>query len=226
MTGKRSDPADLLRQLTPSGVNPAIAMPSSGSSSGSSSSGPSETTSSGATSSAAAGDPASRDSCGEFDIRIAPDGTWFYHGSPITRKPLVKLFASVLKRRADGEYWLETPAEKGRIRVDDAPFLAVELTATGSGRAQELVFRTNIDEFVTAGPEHHIRVTVETATAEPRPYIMVRDGLEALIARPVFYQLVDLSEENGPIGERQGGEVQYGVWSRGTFFPLGQTDRT
>ncbi len=134
----------------------------------------------------------------------------------------MRLFASVLTRHADGEFWLETPAEKGRIQVDDAPFLAVELTATGRGRAQELVFRTNLDEIVTAGPDHQIRVTTDTATGEPRPYIAVRDGLEALIARPVFYQLVDLgTEEPGP-----GGALQYGVWSRGQFFRLGQTDPT
>jgi len=209
MTGKRSDPADLLRHVTPSASPETLKGSGSG-----------DIASSGVTS---VGHPNLRDSCGEFDIRIAPDGTWFYHGSPITRKPLVKLFASVLKRQANGEYWLETPAEKGRIRVDDAPFVAVELTTTGAGRDQKLVFRTNLDDLVTAGPEHQIRVTVDTATGEPRPYILVRDGLEALIARPVFYQLVDLSEEKAGA---EGGEVQYGVWSRGEFFPLGTTDRT
>lgn len=157
-------------------------------------------------------------SCGEFDIRIGPDGTWFYHGSPITRKPLVTLLASVLRRDPSGGYWLVTPAEKGRIRVDDAPFVAVELTVSGHGHDQTLIFRTNLDEIVTAGPEHHIRVSVEATTGEPRPYLAVRDGLEALIARPVFYQLVELGVEES----RPDGGADYGVWSRGRFFALGQ----
>jgi uncharacterized protein len=163
------------------------------------------------------------DSCGDFDIRIARDGTWFYHGTPITRKPLVKLFASVLRRDEQGEYWLQTPVEKGRIRVDDAPFMAVELTVSGEGRAQELSFRTNLDEWIVAGPEHQIRVTPDRGAAGgpagPRPYIHVRAGLDALIARPVFYQLVELGESmaEGPAGA-------YGVWSRGIFFPLGSME--
>lgn len=164
---------------------------------------------------ASAGAP-SAEPCEEFDIRIARDGTWFYHGSPITRKPLVKLFASVLRRDEEGEYWLQTPVEKGRIRVDDAPFLAVELTVSGEGRMQELTFRTNLDDIVVAGPDHHIRVTQADKTGEPRPYIAVRKRLEALIARPVFYQLVDLGEE-GP-----GSPPGFGVWSRGEFFALGR----
>lgn len=159
-------------------------------------------------------------SCGEFDIRIGPDGTWFYHGSPITRKPLVKLLASVLRRDASGEYWLVTPAEKGRIQVDDAPFVAVELTVTGGGHDQQLIFRTNVDEIVTAGPEHHIRVSVDEARGAPRPYLALRDGLEALIARPVFYQLVELGMEES----RADGMAEYGVWSGGRFFPLGDAE--
>ncbi len=159
-------------------------------------------------------------SCGEFDIRIGPDGTWFYHGSPITRKPLVKLFASVLQRDPAGEYWLVTPAEKGRIQVDDAPFVAVELSVAGSGRDQQLTFRTNIEEIVTAGADHHIHVRNAAGTGAPRPYLALRDGLEALIMRPVFYQLVELgAEESQPDGT-----VQYGVWSGGRFFSLGQAD--
>jgi uncharacterized protein len=162
-------------------------------------------------------------SCGDFDIRIARDGTWFYHGTPITRKPLVKLFASVLRRDEQGEYWLQTPVEKGRIRVDDVPFVAVELTVSGGGREQELSFRTNLDEWVVAGPEHQIRVTPDSGSAAgpggPRPYVHVRAGLEALIARPVFYQLVELGESMA--GDPAGA---YGVWSRGTFFALGSME--
>ena len=158
--------------------------------------------------------------CGEFDIRIGPDGTWFYHGSPITRKPLVKLFASVLRRDDSGAYWLETPAEKGRIVVDDAPFVAVELTVTGTGLEQQLTFRTNIDEIATAGADHHIRVTVDTDSGAPRPYVALGRGLEALIARPVFYQLVELGVEE----PQADGTTAYGVWSCGRFFPLGRAD--
>jgi hypothetical protein len=161
---------------------------------------------------------APNESCGEFDIRIARDGTWFYHGSPIGRKPLVKLFATVLRRQPNGEFWLITPAEKGRIRVEDAPFVAVELTVSGSGHDQELSFRTNLDEIVIAGADHPIRVVTARASKEPRPYIEVRNGLEALINRSVFYQLVDLGVEDSVAG----GPQDFGVWSRGRFFALGQ----
>lgn len=157
--------------------------------------------------------------CGDLDMRIAADGTWFYRGSPIDRLPLVKLFASVLRREADGRYWLVTPAERGRITVDDAPFVAVELTAEGAGRKQSLIFRTNLDEIVTAGPEHPLRVET-AASGAPRPYILVRPGtaapLEALIARAVFYELVDLATE-----ENVAGAAYFGVWSGGRFFELG-----
>ncbi|MGH7093600.1 MAG: DUF1285 domain-containing protein [Stellaceae bacterium] len=151
----------------------------------------------------------------EFDIRIARDGTWFYCGSPIQRPALVKLFASVLRREADGSYWLVTPAERGRIAVDDVPFLAVALAAEGEGHSQRLIFTTNLDEIVTAGPAHRLRV--ETAAGgEPAPYIMVRDGIEARLSRPVFYDLVELAAEREIAGERQ-----FGVWSEGVFFVLG-----
>lgn len=154
--------------------------------------------------------------CGDIDIRIGRDGTWFYHGSPIGRKPLVKLFASVLRREGDGEYWLVTPAERGRIKVDEVPFLAVEVNAAGSGPAQELTFRTNLDDEVAAGAAHPIRVSHDPETQEPRPYILVRDGLEARILRPVFYELVGLAEVR-----RSGADEVHGVWSREQFFPLG-----
>lgn len=152
----------------------------------------------------------------EYDIRIASDGTWYYLGTPIHRLPLVKLFASVLRREEDGTFWLVTPAERGRIAVDDAPFTAVALEVAGeegdpAGAA--LRFRTNLDETVTAGPDHPIRVAFDPETGEPRPYILVRPGLEALIVRAVYYQLVDHAiEANG----------RTGVWSGGIFFPLDQ----
>lgn len=157
--------------------------------------------------------------CGHFDITIARDGTWYYRGSPIRRLPLVRLFSTVLRREADGSFWLQTPAERGRITVEDAPFLAVELTRRGEGQQQELIFRTNIDESVAADGGHPLRVVNDPATAEPSPYILVRDGLEARLSRPVFYELVEMGRE-----ERVGDATLFGVWSRGRFFPLGRLE--
>ena len=152
---------------------------------------------------------------GDLDMRIARDGTWFYRGSPINRAALVKLFASVLRRDEDGSYWLVTPAERGRVVVEDAPFIAVELDAAGEGRDRRLIFRTNLDEIVTAGPDHPLRVeTSEDGT--PAPYILVRPGLEARLARSVFYELVELAEADTP---PEAG--LFGVWSAGQFFELG-----
>lgn len=152
--------------------------------------------------------------CGDFAIRIGRDGTWYYQGSPIGRIALVKLFASVLRRVGD-EYWLVTPYEQGRIVVDDAPFVAVAVDATGTGRDRVLTFRTNLDETVTADAEHPIRVEMSPDSGEPRPYIDLRPGLAALIARPVYYELAELAEP-GP----DDGTAEYGVWSKGTFFRL------
>jgi hypothetical protein len=154
--------------------------------------------------------------CGDLDMRIARNGTWFYRGSPIGRLPLVKLFASVLHREADGRYWLITPAERGRIEVEDVPFLVVALTVEGEGRDQQLIFRTNLDEFVTAGPDNPLRVET-AASGEPSPYILIRDALEARLAHAVFYDLVELGIE-----EQVGDTRQFGVWSRGAFFWLGE----
>ncbi|MBM3601201.1 MAG: DUF1285 domain-containing protein [Alphaproteobacteria bacterium] len=165
--------------------------------------------------------PGSDAHCGDFGIRIARDGTWFYHGSPIGRKPLVRLFSSVLRRDEAGEYWLVTPVEKGRIVVDDAPFTAVELSVTGSGRDAVLTFRTNIDDVVEVGMDRPIRVSEDEATGEPRPYVLVRDRLEALILRPVYYQLVELGQVEP---QASGAGEQFGVWSKGVFFPLGRLD--
>lgn len=155
-----------------------------------------------------------------YPIRIARDGVWYYHGTPIGRLPLVKLFSTVLRRDEAGDYWLITPAERGRIVVDDAPFVAVELQASGTGEAQFLRFRTNVDDWVTAGPDHPIRVADRpeggTLSESPAPYILVRDRLEARIGRSVFYELVGLSvERTTPHG------VELGVWSEHTFFSLG-----
>ena len=154
----------------------------------------------------------------DLDMRIARDGTWFYRGSPINRVPLVKLFASVLRREKDGSYWLMTPAERGRVTVEDAPFIAVAVDREGEGREQRLIFRTNLDEIVTAGTDHPLRVDT-AADGAPAPYILVRPGLAARLARPVFYELVEWGQE-APIA----GENQFGVWSAGVFFRLGELD--
>ena len=160
--------------------------------------------------------------CGDLPFLIRRDGTWLYRGSPINRKELVCLFASVLKRECDGSFWLETPAERGRIQVEDAPFVAVELDWTGDGRSQTLSFRTNVDQVVTAGPEHPIRISHDMLTCEPTPYILVRRGMgepgvEARINRAVYYELVALA-----VPEWVGCRRMLGVWSRGLFFPLGE----
>ncbi len=167
--------------------------------------------------------PGAGQDCGDFGICIAGDGTWYHHGAPIRRLPLARLFASVLRREADGTYWLVTPAERGRIVVDDVPFVAVELQVTGEGRSRILGFRTNLDDTAEAGESHPIRVETDPATREPRPYVTVRPGLDARLSRPVFYQLVDLAAE-----EEIDGKPSFGIWSNGTFFPLGDlsTDAT
>ncbi len=159
-------------------------------------------------------DPGSSDAASRaFGLKIGRDGTWYYRGSPITRAPLVRLFASVLRREGE-EFWLITPAERGRIEVEDAPFVAVESAVDGAGRDRRIRFRTNVDDWVTAGPGHPLRVAVDPGTGEPRPYILVRDGLEARILRPVYYDLADLAE---PADDGSGG---LGIWSEGQFFRL------
>ena len=154
--------------------------------------------------------------CGDIDMRITRDGIWHYRGSPINRIPMVKLFASVLKQDGAGDFWLVTPAEKCRIQVDDAPFVAIDIAVSGSGQDQRISFRTNLDENVTAGPEHPIRMKHDSATGNPSPYVLVRDGLEALISRAVYYDLVELAVE-----EIRDGQTLLRVWSGGVPFDLG-----
>jgi uncharacterized protein len=161
--------------------------------------------------------------CGDLPFLIKRDGTWLYRGTPINRKELVCLFSSVLRREADGSWWLQTPAERGRIEVEDAPFIAVELDWTGDGSHQVLSFRTNIDEVVTAGAEHPIRVSHDLITCEPIPYIKVREGavahlaVEARINRATYYELVALA-----VPQWVGNKRVLGVWSQGKFFSLGE----
>jgi uncharacterized protein len=151
----------------------------------------------------------------EIDMRIARDGSWFYMGSIINRKPLVKLFSTVLRLEEDGQYYLITPVEKARIKVDDAPFTAVEMIVEGTGKNQKLTFRTNVDDQVGLDADHPLRVAIDDETGEPSPYILVRHNLEALIVRSVFYHLVDLAEETD--------RDMLAVWSGGTCFEIGGT---
>ncbi|MEM9495655.1 MAG: DUF1285 domain-containing protein [Pseudomonadota bacterium] len=152
--------------------------------------------------------------CGDIDLVIKSDGVWFYEGTPIGRAPLVQLFSTVLKREGD-DYFLVTPVEKLGIEVEDAPFLAVLMSAKGEGRAQELTFTTNVGEEVTVGADHALRFEINEETGEGKPYFEVRSGLEALVARAVFYDLVALGETH-----HLEGEDQFGVWSGGVFFPM------
>lgn len=148
--------------------------------------------------------------CGEIDIRIRRDGVWFHEGAPIGREALVRLFASVLRKDPDGTY-LVTPVEKLRIDVEDAPFVATRVDRIGAA----LRFRTNVGDEVEAGAEHPIRIDTGEG-GEPRPYLHVRAGLQALVARPVFYELVELAQERDtPEGP------QLGVESNGAWFPVG-----
>lgn len=146
--------------------------------------------------------------CGEIDIVIRRDGSWWHEGSPIGRAALVRLFSTVLRRDPDG-FHLVTPVEKLKIVVEDAPFVAVRADREGGA----LVFTTNVGDRVAAGPDHPIRVETDAATGEPRPYLHVRGGLEALIARSVFYDLVE-------IAERRHGRL--GLTSDGAWFDLGE----
>ncbi|MEP3329989.1 DUF1285 domain-containing protein [Sedimentitalea sp.] len=148
--------------------------------------------------------------CGDLDMRIARDGTWFYLGTPIGRFELVKLFSSILKKE-DDKYFLVTPVEKVGITVDDAPFVAVDFEASGAGQDQVLTFNTHVGDAAIAGPDHPIRVERDAETGEPSPYVMIRAGLEALIDRKSFYRLVELGSHH---------DNWFGLWSSGEFFPI------
>lgn len=157
---------------------------------------------------------------GDYGIRIARDGTWYHLGTPIKRLPLVKLFASVLHRDEDGGYSLRTPVERGRITVDDVPFTIVEAWYDDDGSpemtSRRLMLRTNLDRIVAAGPEHCIHVVLDPENGAPRPYIGIGNGLDALILRSVFYDLVDQAVE-----QQRDGTTILGLWSGGIFHELG-----
>ncbi|MFN3676711.1 MAG: DUF1285 domain-containing protein [Sphingomonas pseudosanguinis] len=148
--------------------------------------------------------------CGDSEMRIARDGTWYHQGSPIGRPTMVRLFSTILRREPDGRHVLVTPVEKLDIAVEDAPFVATVLKTEGEGRDGRLVFQLNTGDLVAAGPDHGLRF--EEEEDGPRPYLHVRDGLEALIARPVYYELAERALASG--------DSTPGVWSNGAFFPL------
>lgn len=152
--------------------------------------------------------------CGDIDMAIKRDGTWYYEGTPIGRPGLVKLFATILWREGD-KYFLVTPVEKVGITVEDAPFVAVDFDVTGEGQEQVLTFTTNLDDQSKAGPEAPIRVVRDADTGEPSPYILIRRNLEALIDRKSFYRLVDLGTHH---------EGWFGLWSGGKFFGIIPSD--
>lgn len=156
--------------------------------------------------------------CGDIDMRIARDGSWFYLGTPIGRKPMVKLFSSIIRRDGDA-YFLVTPVEKVGIQVDDAPFVAVSLQVEGEGEAQMLRFTSNVEDEVLAGSAHPLRFVLDPNTQQPSPYVLMRSNLEALILRSVFYQLVELAQPC-----EVDGQTWLGVWSSGVFFPIARQD--
>lgn len=153
--------------------------------------------------------------CGDLPMEIKRDGTWMYMGTPIGRKPMVRLFSSVLRLDDDGKYFLVTPVEKVGIIVEDAPLHAVHLAVDGVGQNQRLTFGTLTDDEVTADADHPIHVIYNPDTKEPSPYVLVRANLEALINRNVFYELVEHA-----VTETVDGTDMFGVWSAGTFFPF------
>ena len=145
---------------------------------------------------------------GDSEMRIAADGTWYHQGDPIRRPAMVRAFSSILRREGDGSYALVTPYQKLGILVEDAPFVAVELESEGRGAERTLAFRLNTDHLVVADADHPLRVGADM----PQPYLRVRRGLEAVLARPVYYQLAELALEEGADPP--------GIWSGGTFFPM------
>ena len=149
--------------------------------------------------------------CGDSRMRIARDGTWYHEGSPIGRQAMVRLFSTILRREPDGGFVLVTPAEKLDIQVEDAPFVAVELKSEGEGKERRLAFRLNTGDVIVAGPEHALRFE-----AGPHPYVEVRAGLDALVARPVYYELAEIALAEGA--------TPAGVWSEGIFFALEQAE--
>ncbi len=157
--------------------------------------------------------------CGDIGLKIRRDGTWLYRDSAIGRPALVKLFASVLRKDADGATYLVTPAEKVDVEVEDAPFLAVEMETRGAGRAQQLTFRTNVDDVVACGPGNPLRFGEQDPGRGLKPYVLVRGRLEALLTRALVHDLIALAVEEPHDGQRLAG-----IWSGGAFFPIGTAE--
>lgn len=157
--------------------------------------------------------------CGDIDMEIRADGTWFYMGTPIGRAPLVRLFSTVLRKEEDGRTYLVTPVEKVGIRVEDAPFLAVEMAVSGEGATQTLTFRTNVGDVAEAGPDHTLRFVIEGENQELKPYLHIRGNLEALVSRPVMYDLVELGQE-----VEIDGRMMFAVRSGGALFAIMPAD--
>ena len=153
--------------------------------------------------------------CGEMDMVIKRDGSWWHEGSRITRDRLVRLFSTILRKDDDGIHYLVTPVEQIAIKVEVAPFIATRVDIVGEGEDQSLVFTTNMDDLAEAGPEHPITVHIDPDTGEPTPLVRVRGRLDALMARPVFYELAEAAVERDGV---------MGVWSGGEFYPLGAGD--
>jgi len=152
--------------------------------------------------------------CGDLDIRIARDGTWYYLGTPIGRFELVKLFSSILRKDGD-KYFLVTPVEKVGIKVDDAPFVAVDFSITGGGNNQTLIFETQVGDRAKLDKENKLRVSINQKSSEPKPYIHIRSGLEALIDRKSFYRLIEIGSV-----KTYKNEEWFGIWSDKNFFPI------
>jgi hypothetical protein len=153
----------------------------------------------------------------DIDMEIRADGSWWHEGGQIKREKLVKLFSTILRRDADGSFWLVTPYEKVVVHVEDAPFMAVRVDVAGErGRDQQIVMKTNLGDVVVVGPDHPLRVETDPETLEPSPYVFVRGRLEAKLTRPAFYELAELAEP-APDGD----EERLGVWSQGAFYDLG-----
>jgi hypothetical protein len=157
--------------------------------------------------------------CGDIDMEIRADGTWFYMGTPIGRAPLVQLFSSVLRKDEDGKTYLVTPVEKVGIRVIDAPFVAVEMNASERDGQQVLTFRTNVGDVIEAGKDHPLRFPDHGKDSELKPYLHVRGRLEALVSRAVMYELVELGE----VAEVAGREM-FVVHSGSEIFPIMPAD--
>ncbi len=160
------------------------------------------------------------DFCGDLDIQIKRDGTWFYMGTPIGRAPLVRLFSTVLRKDEDGKTYLVTPVEKIGITVEDAPFVAVEMNATGEGDKQVLTFRTNVGDLIQCGKDNPLRFEIIGKTDQLKPYVMVRGRLEALLARPVMYELISHGEEL-----EVDGKTMFVLRSNGEVFPIMPADK-